>query len=667
MPSAKTRNLAPEARLILEVEPPTFDLISTRSSNLINPQTGREIPDSSHELGVEYRQKTPGTLIEIRDVPFVTTTTTTDGKATASIALASHRDSLYNKARKNTSKAKGRQAEISEYLTEVLNLSSVNEINPRRRELKPGVRRIVGLPLEKLGFLAKPLLYVIGAENGRNSSAQPPKTRGEEYAGYEWFIADWRRMRRVWIDFRDMDGDWVAGMTGFVSSIQDVYRAGDTPMVNISCQGMMRYLELTEFITRQSSRNLEWPFRDANADFPINALSNSLAGLDAQDIMKLISEQVNYQFCLTGDDAKVERKPEDYFYHDLLVDTSDPVGFGEGAKAINPSRIFNAGTGTLLGVVGKTTTDDLRPKLIIDPEIVRLDNRRLAVYREAFQMAFQFYSFENTSAFAIGKDAAQVTNYEFFEDPKGNITLWAPRYDALPRVHEGDIQFGELIGVPSPGGIDFQTTRFGDNYSTIPFHDERYIIDDVGLLSWNFVKSEGPIKTFTRVTNHAHLLDIGPNMTAETNTGYTSFAALKDISEDLANEVVRLARRFGVRRHSAPVVHTGSAGGETKMLTRFAYAHLVRMNAYSESGSVGLLQRPELWPGRSVLMAERQKLGYITQVTNELRAKEAHKTTLTLSYVHHPLHRIGQPWFEATLNQSDIPKIETLLAFEESI
>lgn len=641
--SSKVRDLYPEVRILLETRPATYGI----------------------EAG-EYVLREPSEVIEINDVTGCSTHVGINGRNSATITLASHRDVLHNRARQVKARSERRQQEISEYLTEVLHLSSLYEINPRRRPLSPGVRRIFGIPVEKLGRFARRLQYVIQQENGRVSSGREPKSRLDEYTAYEWYIADWERMRRVWIDFRDRDRQWVAGFTGIVSSVGDYFQAGDTPLVTINCSGMMRFFELTEFITAAALRFLEWPFQGGAAEFPIQAESNSLSGFSPIDLMALIGSHVNQTFSLTGLPVTKGRLPENYYYHDAILDTSDPTSFGEKNAAIDPVRNF---------VRGETKTPDLIPKVIIDPQIVRSDRQRLDVYRQAFRQAFELYQFEATSASRIGKDAATTTNYEFFEDPKGNICLWAPKYDALPRIlgeagiSKKDLRreaalaaqrgfVSPLIGFTAQG----LTTRFGEDYSVLPFHATRYIIDDVSLLSWNLTEAEDGLATFLKVSAQPHYNIQDQDTVAESSTGFTSYERLKaNVSEDIAEEVQRLARRFGIRRQTYPTINSNAAFGDQQLLTRYAYAALVRINAYAYSGTLNLEQRPDLWPGRSAFLVERQKLGYITKVSNEFRPRQTHKTTVTLAYIHHPMQRIGNPWWEATANVTPQPQIEAIL------
>lgn len=645
-PSPNKTDLRPGARITVEIEPPKY------------------------VAGVDsYILQKPGSYLTIEDFTSISTVHGLSGSPQATITLASHRDYWFRSARMRP-RGTRRQQEISEYLAEVLGLVTMTELNPRRRPMQQDDIRFLGVPLKKLGrrletFLSR--LYFNETDAGLRSPAAPPRSRLDEYQSFEWYPAELEEMRRVWVDFLDRDGRWIAAFTGIISDVQDSVSAGQPPMLTLTCSGMMRFWEMSEYITRQALRNLEWPFPGGATEFTQSTMSNSLAGWDGTDIMVEMARSVNEWFAYTGDPIDqleprpLKRNPEDYFHHAMLLDykatAAENATFGESGASINPVREtpVNPGTAPANG------------RLIIDPEIIRNDGRRAEVYRKAIRTAFDLYRFENTTPFRIASDVAAMTLFDFFEDPRGNILLWVPKYDALPRVRgEQGTPVEDMISLPpgteivppfpagtigSSGGRT-ASTRFGEDYSTVPFHDASYIIDDVGLISWNLTRSEKAIKTFVRATSQPHGIQIGDTISAISNSGYTSSKEMEKISPDMANALVRLNRRYGIRRHTTPVLTTKSVGGETTMLTRFAYAVLLRTNAYAKAGSVSLVQRPEVWVGRSVFLAERQKLGYITRVQNVLNWRQSHQTVLTVAYVHDPAERIGQPWFERTSNEA---------------
>jgi hypothetical protein len=661
--SAKVRDLHPAVRIVLETKPAEYEIAA-------GVGTAGPTKRFNKIANAEY--------LEITDVTACNTITSTlDGKASASITLASHRDTLFSRNRVwFRSKLERKQREISEYLSEVLKVSSINEINPRRRALRPGQGRVLGVPVEKLGRFKQRVLSVIQSENGHMLPGPEPKSRLDEYAAFEWFMADWEVMRRVYVDFRDRDGRWCPAFTGIVSTLADLYRAGDTPTVTVGCSGTMRFFELTEYITQQSLENLEWPFETGSNTFPVGLLSNSLGGLSPQEVVELVSRQVNYVYSLTGGNIYNDtRRPEDFYYHDPILDVSDAVGWKKGNDdngAISPVRVFDS----------TTTPEDLLPKLIIDPQIVRPDAGRLSVYREMFRAAFELYNYENATAGQIGKESAAVFNYEWYEDPRGNINLQAPMYDSLPRIRgvnsvvpsEKTVDEVSSLGRQTPDRRNFvssflgpdstdklSTSKFGERYSTLPYHDDHYIVDDVGLVSWSLSTSEESIRTFVRVTGQPHFFNQGEDFRLRLNTGYTSYNRIKEISTELADLVQKQARRYGLRRFSAPPLNSNSVFGQTELLDRLAYAAMVRLNSFASSGTLTLEQRPDIWPARSLLLVERQKLGHVVRVANEFKSRQAHMTILTLANVRHPRERIGIPWWEATANSQPIAKIEGVL------
>lgn len=629
---AKNRVVTPDARVIIEVQPARYAV-----------------------QGGAYVKTKPAELLEVTNFTSIQTTCdVVNGKSSGSITLVNSRDSAYNLARQR-SKDTRRQREVADYLTEVMRIAAVNEINPRRRALQPGQKRLFGIPVERLGRTGQRILYVLESENGVRSQGRVPTNRIDEYAAYEWFVADWQIMRRVWIDYRDRHGRWVAGLTGLISSLQDSMVAGEPPLLNVGLSGMSRFFELTEFITQQALENKEWPFETGLEQFPISYESNSLARLTPEEIVTKMVESVNRTFTLTGGSYDPARRPEDYFHTEPLIRTDDPIGYGDGDQAIDPERDWTP----------EQNTEGLIGKLIIDPQAVRGDARRVQVYREAIRSAFNFYSYENTTAMGVCKEVAKLTNFDWFDDPKGNVVLWVPKYDDLPRLTPGGLPASDRVVQSALAGAGFVspfiglenslkglTTKFGESYSTLPFHDDLYILDDWSLRSWNLVESEDPIKTFARVSSQPNLINPPAQLLAESNTGYTSWAALSKLSEPMARYVQGLARRFGTRRHTFPTMFSDSIGGEKDILTRFAYCQLVRSNAFGSAATIALHHRPELWPGRNMFLVERQKLAYLLRIQNQYGPKTPFMTTITAAYVHDPAVLIGQPWWAATESQA---------------
>jgi len=91
-------------------------------------------------------------------------------------------------------------------------------------------------------------------------------------------------------------------------------------------------------------------------------------------------------------------------------------------------------------------------------------------------------------------------------------------------------------------------------------------------------------------------------------------------------------------------------------------ASIFESNININVGTVGLHQRPDIWPGRTVFLVEEQKLAYVVGATNtfNMSAKSPQDTQLSLQYIHHPSELIGIPWLTATeeISDTDVNPIE---------
>ena len=300
-------------------------------------------------------------------------------------------------------------------------------------------------------------------------------------------------------------------------------------------------------------------------------------------------------------------------------------------------------------------------KLIIDPEIVDPNRQRFEVFQQAIRTGFKLYENRTEYAFNMCKKAADLVGYEFFEDPKGNLVFQSPKYDKLPRL-SGDRRIirddltpttaEPIIGVP----LGWRPV-YTENYSNVPYHSRDYILDHIGLKGRRYSESEDGIVTF--VTTHAMPNLIGGSnnevVKSEMQTGYTAYSRQKEFSLEIADKLVALNRRFGVRRHDMQPMVTGGIGNP-RLLDRWALQSLNTINSNVKAGTIGMHQRPDIWIGKTVYLVEEQKLAYVIGTTNtfNMSAKGAHDTQLSLAYIHHPSELIGIPWQLATENETNL-------------
>ena len=102
-----------------------------------------------------------------------------DGKFT----VANPQDKWFNTARK-LSQITGRQKEVSDYLLQVLQISTLAERNEKRRELFWERLRTGKLTLKAL---REATIFGEQRENGKFLPGEPPSSREDAYAFYEYF------------------------------------------------------------------------------------------------------------------------------------------------------------------------------------------------------------------------------------------------------------------------------------------------------------------------------------------------------------------------------------------------------------------------------------------------------------------------------------------------
>jgi len=596
--------------------------------------------------------------LEITDFLDVTVTNAIGRVNTANITLSNNKDKYYGSGRE-VSKSTQRQREIVEYLKRVLSISEVLERNIERRESF--------FKLLKKGRIDKDAVgkkYYSEDENGfLRKSGYVPGSRSEEYANYEFTSLDLDLMRRVWIDFRDRNDEWVAGFTGYISSILPVFTPGQMSTLTLGCKGMSAILQRSEIVITEALEPKGQPFRKGEFASPgWEELTNSLAGLDGDQIIEKVVTLARdiYSYNTPGAVARGKQQG-DYFYQEKLwslagdeypagsgIVLPNNIGYGDRYVAYNPSRSWSS----------RSSVASMIGKLIIDPEIGGADSSNYKVFQQAIQTAFQLYKNKSMYAYNICQEAAEIVGYEFFEDAKGNLVFQSPKYDKLPRFDSENEEIGgpRQVTLSSPTfDVDGQQIglRFTENYSNVPFHGRDYIIDDIGLKTRRYTYTEDGV--VTHVTAHATIewMNITDEIiNAECFAGSTSYPEIAKLNRELADQIIRLNKRYGVRRHELNPMITGGISNK-ELLNRFALQQLVKINSGAVLGSIDMNQRPDICIGRTVFLVEDQKLAYVIGTTNTCNrsSQQPHGTTLSLAYIHHPSQLVGVPWQLATAQE----------------
>lgn len=589
---------------------------------------------------------TPAEYLDITEFLEVTVINAMGRVNTANISLSNNKDRYFGKAKEVASTTR-RQTDVIEYLREVLAVSEIRERNLERRENfftleeRKKVKRTGGKYWQEL-------------DNGMLvPSGKYPKSRAQEYCEFQYTFLDLDLMKRVWVDFKNRNDEWVAGFTGYISSIAPVFAPGNISTIAMSCKGWSALLQRSEIVTAQATDPSNEPFRKGDfASLGYSAQANNLAGLDGDKLVESVIGLARNIYSYNTPEAHTsgsQKAAEDYFYQERLWNltgdlyANEPlqnnVGYGNGFAAYNPARDWS-----------KTTdVSAMMGKLIIDPEILVKDGNRYKVFQQAIQTALTMYQNKTMYAYQICAKAADIVGYEFFEDPKGNLVFQAPKYDKLPRLRDyEDVKMDSV-----------NASFYSENYSNLPYHGRDYILDDIGLKTRRYTFSEDGLVTY--VTTHAMVEYIGQQLAGEETINLqceqasTSYVNMAKLGEELGQQIIKLNRRYGVRRHDTEPIISGELNNKD-LLRRWALQQLIKINAGQLIGTAAMHQRPDIWIGKTVFLVEEQKLAYVVSTTNSYNksAQQPHDTQLSLAYIHHPSELIGVPWFLMTENETNL-------------
>lgn len=630
------RSFQPGARVIVLVKEPSDFRFDSSSKNWI-PATPPEYMD----------------ITEFLDVTVINAMGRTN---VATITLSNNKDRYFGKA-KEVRKTTQRQAQVIDYLKEVLSISEIRERNLLRREYY--------YELERQGKIRRAdrinNKYWAVQDNGLLlPSGKIPDTRAQEYSEFEYTFLDLDLMKRVWIDFKNRNDEWVAGFTGYISSLSPVFAPGNISTLTLSCKGWAALLQRSEIVTAQATDPANEPFRKGDfASIGYSAMANNLAGMDGDKLIGTVIGLARNIFSYNTPEAHDVtptvvgpirgKRPEDYFYQERLWNLAgdtyanerlqDNVGYGNGLVACNPVRDWSKTT-DVAAMMGK---------IIVDPEIMVKERNQYKIFQQAIQTSLEMYQNKSMYAHTICQKMAEIVGYEFFEDPKGNLILQAPKYDKLPRLRDSE----DVKADPA------NSSAFSNNYSNLPYHGRDYILDDIGLKTRRYSFTEDGVVTY--VTTHAMTENIGQTITGEETLNLecamasTSYSNVSKLSEELGEQIIRLNRRYGVRRHDTEPIISSEINNKD-LLRRWALQLLIKINAGQLIGTVGMHQRPDIWMGKTVFLVEEQKLAYVVGTSNAYNraGQQTHDTQLTLAYIHHPSELIGVPWFLATETENNL-------------
>lgn len=190
----------------------------------------------------------------------------------------------------------------------------------------------------------------------------------------------------------------------------------------------------------------------------------------------------------------------------------------------------------------------------------------------------------------------------------------------------------------------------------IKYHGFNYVISDLGLRRWSLTMSEEPLITAMRVPGGDNLLtNINGVMQHAFLTGRTHLT-----------DTLKLQQRFGVRARTTQQMFIpnlySNIGNATILLDAFAGGLLQQVNGLGDGGTLLTSSRPDLELGHNVMIAERQKLYYLTGINFNWQIGKDANSSFTLAYGHDFAEEIPNPWARVNLGDLVNPSVPSATA-----
>lgn len=326
------------------------------------------------------------------------------------------------------------------------------------------------------------------------------------------------------------------------------------------------------------------------------------------------------------------------------------------------------------GIQADWTLDDLRAQLCVDGYFREAE--QTTGYQFAISQTFEILEALMIRADAVCKHAAETMWCDWYADGNGNIVFQMTKMNNLPasiRCEDRRVSSGAgigggvsgqsvgggtrgLEGLPTterilgkkPVSMEFLPETFEAEKQVYDFspgpdlmptkgHSYNYILVDESVKGWSIGESEDSIVTHVTVPfGGDYEIGAGSVVDPIRNMG---------LAENDAWQT-----RFGIRSMSSSKIFThkifmGLSYEKRQQVMNAIAQHLMNMmNGGSVSGSVRLINRPDLDVGRTVLLFERQKIGYIDGISWQVNKGQPVSVSVVLSYVHDIADQIPNPW-----------------------
>ena len=436
----------------------------------------------------------------------------------------------------------------------------------------------------------------------------------------------------IWIDYRGRNGQWYAGFSGVVTGYKETIRPGVTPGFAIMAKDFRRLLQFTPIVT--GLNNL------AEVSNLNNILTNFQEG----------SPVIENVFATKSNPAEIIQ--EVLATVNAMLRMSAGGGVGEEGPTLNPPfwevDIFGEFTKYVYGP--PTWFDPFHGRDIENPtqgeyyksplgnayydSIFNLDQP--SVYKFLIRAQLGMYTIDTQNALNILSQIAQATLSFIYLDQAGNLRYEYPRYATIPSLENDYKAPGLADGTP-----DNQTLWNGINY-WINSRDEMF-------LNYSGGEDESEIVA-TRVIatqNHALLQQQAEALNVQAYNGYATAPEL-----DLL--------KYGLRDARVSPFYARGSFLTKAVMDLYAQALMTYLNSQAKSFVVTLKQRPDTMLNRSMVFADRARVGLITAITDTFSESGGHTRSHTCQYARYLGEPIEYPWTNVLPDTIDIQAMPTV-------
>jgi hypothetical protein len=497
----------------------------------------------------------------------------------------------------------------------------------------------------------------------------------KRYRELSWPFIVFQPLCPVWIDVLDETGTWRAIFTGYITEINESYSAASRKQLTISASSFLQLLDSLPSFPNILD-NLFWiqaikdRYEGEKADFlvqyflKINSKGSELfwpnywQDKTPLEILQLLFLNANYRLGIISDAellkvtatetavyGSIDVKGYKRLFNKYVFHKFSYFGFSDNQgnleilpwKGYGNERSDNFDHVLIKENKGKNVLESVG-RLYIAHEF--LDTLQLGegkgiplvMFQRIFGYSVSYYHPQRQNLSVVLKKFAEVFKMDIYNTPKGDLVIEFPRINYKPklvRVSEDPVirtQIEQQIG----------KKRYPKNTSKAAFmspykdHGENYVIKETDMTNSTFAVS-GKIITYYQVKGSTDIA----NLSEFINTGLLSGFGFADPESIL---------RFGLNEGGTDNIYFALertmliSGEEGKSIMRFsnelAECFIQLHNARNFNASIGLINRTDLLPGRTILIPHREFLYYITQISHRITPGQTFSTSISASYGH---------------------------------